>query len=164
MPDPSIATDLRARDVGMTSLVKDADIPWVTFVEGVEMKLLRINEKTGHFSMLNRFAPGFATPTHYHRGPVHAYTLSGQWRYVEYDWIAAAGDYVYEAADTCHTLVVPEETTEPTVVLFVVEDALEFLDEDGEPMFVQDAESIHQMYRDALEEAGLPYPHAILQE
>lgn len=101
MPDPSIATDLRARDVGMTSLVKDADIPWVTFVE---------------------------------------------------------------AADTCHTLVVPEETTEPTVVLFVVEDALEFLDEDGEPMFVQDAESIHQMYRDALEEAGLPYPHAILQE
>lgn len=163
MSEPTTAADLRTRDVGITSLVVDTDIPWVTFVEGVEMKLLRINEQSGQFSMLNRFQPGFATPTHYHRGPVHAYTLSGKWRYLEYDWTARAGDYVYEAADTCHTLVVPEDTEEPTVVLFVVEAVLEFLDEDGELMFVQDAESIHQMYRDALEEADLPYPEAILQ-
>src|SRR5882672_4826174 len=33
---------------------------------------------------------------HYHPHPVFAYTVSGKWGYLEHDWIATAGDFVYE--------------------------------------------------------------------
>ena len=34
---------------------------------------------------------------HYHPQQVFAYTISGKWGYLEHDWVATAGDWVYEA-------------------------------------------------------------------
>src|SRR5262249_39270071 len=33
---------------------------------------------------------------HYHPHGVFAYTISGKWGYLEHDWVATAGDFVYE--------------------------------------------------------------------
>ena len=33
---------------------------------------------------------------HYHPQQVFAYTISGKWGYLEHDWTATAGDFVYE--------------------------------------------------------------------
>jgi uncharacterized RmlC-like cupin family protein len=33
---------------------------------------------------------------HYHPHEVFAYTISGKWGYLEHDWTARAGDFVYE--------------------------------------------------------------------
>ena len=33
---------------------------------------------------------------HYHPHEVFAYTISGKWGYLEHDWTATAGDFVYE--------------------------------------------------------------------
>jgi quercetin dioxygenase-like cupin family protein len=38
---------------------------------------------------------------------VHAFTLRGEWHYLEHDWIAKTGDYVFEPPGETHTLVVP---------------------------------------------------------
>jgi hypothetical protein len=34
---------------------------------------------------------------HRHPQPVHGYVLKGRWRYLEHDWVAQEGGYVYEA-------------------------------------------------------------------
>jgi len=42
---------------------------------------------------------------HYHPHEVFAYTISGKWGYLEHDWIATAGDFIYETPGEAHTLV-----------------------------------------------------------
>jgi 2,4'-dihydroxyacetophenone dioxygenase len=68
---------------------------------------------------------------HYHPQQVFAYTISGKWGYLEHDWIATAGDFVYEAPGEAHTLITYEHP-EPTRVTFNVAGPLIWLDEDGE--------------------------------
>ena len=68
---------------------------------------------------------------HYHPQQVFAYTISGKWGYLEHDWIATAGDWVYEAPGESHTLVA-YECDEPMRVTFNVTGPLIWLDENGE--------------------------------
>src|SRR6266513_2025701 len=42
---------------------------------------------------------------HYHPQQVFAYTISGKWGYLEHDWVATKGDWIYEAPGEAHTLV-----------------------------------------------------------
>ena len=39
---------------------------------------------------------------------VVGYVIKGAWRYLEHDWVAREGGYVYEAPGETHTLVVDE--------------------------------------------------------
>src|SRR2546423_10888493 len=66
--------------------------------------------------------------THYHVGTVHGYTMRGHWRYLEHDWIAKPGTYIYEPAGEAHTLVITEDSPEPMIMLFVVGGGLIYLD------------------------------------
>lgn len=131
--------------------------PWVEVLEGMEIKVLRI-ASDGGFSMMVRFQPGFELFTHRHLGDVHAHTISGRWRYLEYDEVFEASSYVYEEADSVHTLKIPDDVEGPTVVLFVVDKGQEILDEDGELISVETGETIDGHYRAALEEAGMSAP------
>ena len=65
---------------------------------------------------------------HAHPCPVHAYVLSGQWRYAERDWIAKAGDYLLEPPGDIHTLIGMEGGSE---TLFWIGGTLVELDEQG---------------------------------
>jgi 2,4'-dihydroxyacetophenone dioxygenase len=68
---------------------------------------------------------------HYHPHQVFAYTISGKWGYLEYDWVAGPGDFVYETPGGSHTLVA-YESDEPMRVHFNVTGPLLWLDENGE--------------------------------
>ena len=67
---------------------------------------------------------------HYHPHQIFAYTISGKWGYLEHDWTATAGDFVYESPGEGHTLVA-YESGEPMRVFFVVQGPLIWLDENG---------------------------------
>lgn len=67
---------------------------------------------------------------HYHPHQVFAYTISGKWGYLEHQWTATAGDFVYEPPGESHTLVA-YECGEPMRVFFVVQGPLIWLDERG---------------------------------
>ncbi len=69
---------------------------------------------------------------HYHPHAVFAYTISGKWSYLEHDWVATAGDFVYESPGEAHTLVA-HESGEPMRVHFNVTGPLIWLDENGAP-------------------------------
>jgi 2,4'-dihydroxyacetophenone dioxygenase len=88
---------------------------------------------------------------HYHPQQVFAYTISGKWGYLEHDWVATKGDFVYEAPGEAHTLVA-YESDEPMMVTFNVTGPLIWLDENGEPSGTFDAFDYIKLCKGALRE------------
>lgn len=151
-------TDADSSDTNDTTVCHTDDLPWAELAPGIEMKVLRTGAGTDRYTLMNRFAPGTVLPKHYHHGEVHAFTIEGTWGYLEYDWTASAGDYIYEPAGSIHTLAVPEGSPGPATVQFVIEQGLDFLDDDGNAFHVENAETITQLYVDTLAAAGIERP------
>jgi hypothetical protein len=61
---------------------------------------------------------------------VFAHILKGRWHYLEHDWVAEEGGFVFEPPGETHTLVVPEGCEE-MVTLFQVNGALVYVDQHG---------------------------------
>jgi 2,4'-dihydroxyacetophenone dioxygenase len=148
--------DLVVRHVG------DDDAPWVDTGIGIDLKVMRVDLKSGTWVIRNRFQPGVQIPTHRHTGPVEGYTLTGRWHYLEYDFVSTAGSYIHEPAGSVHTLHVPEDNTEPTDVLFVIEGALLNLTADGQIESYTDAEAILDAYLALLDAAGMARPTGLI--
>jgi hypothetical protein len=74
---------------------------------------------------------------HRHPQPVHGYVIKGRWRYLEHDWEAREGGYVYEAPGETHTLVV-DEGVEEMITLFQVNGVMLYVDPDGAVMGYED--------------------------
>jgi quercetin dioxygenase-like cupin family protein len=142
--------------------VADDGAPWVDTGVGVELKVMRVDLDRGIWVIRNRFQPGVQLQTHKHTGPVEGFTLSGRWHYLEYDFESTAGSYIYEPAGSVHTLHVPEENTEATDVLFVIEGALLNLTPEGTVDNVFDGEAMLEVYVAMAEAAGMGRPTGIL--
>jgi 2,4'-dihydroxyacetophenone dioxygenase len=138
------------------------DLPWADTGIGVGLKVLRVDVAAGVWVLLNRFAPGTRIPRHKHTGPVEGYTLTGRWHYLEYDFWSTAGSYIYEPANSVHTLDVPAENTEDTDVLFVIEGALLNLDDNDQVESVSDGPSLLEAYYLLLDAQGIERPTGIL--
>jgi len=67
---------------------------------------------------------------HRHPAPVHGFVIKGSWRYLEHDWVAGPGSYLFEPPGEIHTLVVDEDCDE-MITLFHNTGALIYCDEDG---------------------------------
>jgi 2,4'-dihydroxyacetophenone dioxygenase len=91
---------------------------------------------------------------HYHPHEVFAYTISGKWGYLEHDWTATAGDFIYEAPGEGHTLVAYEHK-DPMRVFFVVKGPLIWLDDEGEPNGFFDVHNYIALCRAHYEKVGL---------
>ena len=57
---------------------------------------------------------------------MHAFTLKGSWRYLEHDWVAGEGTFVYEPPGEIHTLEADPKTGMTT--FFVTRGALIYTD------------------------------------
>lgn len=137
------------------------DLPMVDAGGGVELQLLQVDVELGLWVVRNRFAPGVKVPRHKHTGVVHAVTAAGTWRYLEYPEVNRAGSYLFEPAGSIHTLVVPEDNTEVTEVVFAIYGANLNLDEDDNVESVFDAGSIRDAYLALCEAYGHPRPNVI---
>lgn len=130
---------------------------------GVSLQLLQADVEGGFFAVRIRFAPGTQLPPHKHTGAVHAFTLAGEWRYLEYAEAPPnrAGSYLYEPPGAVHTLKVAEHVQGDTDVFFVVEGAMLVLDESGNVAAVLDAASHARDWPKALREQNLAVPEII---
>jgi hypothetical protein len=142
--------------------VGDDDAPWVDTGYGVKLKVVRFDQMQGTWVIENRFDPGVRLQIHRHTGPVDGFTLAGRWHYLEYDFYSTAGSYIYEPANSVHTLDVPEDNTGVTDVLFVIEGALLNLDPDGKVESMSDGPSIIEAYYALLEAEGKPRPNGLI--
>lgn len=140
----------------------DADLPWVTVGEGVELKVMRVVEDRGIWVIRNRFAPGLQIEKHRHTGEVHAFTLAGCWHYAEYGIDYPAGSYIHEPANSVHTLTVNEQNEGPTDVLFIMQGSNLVLGEDGETIIrVDDGQVTLAAYLAICEAQGHPEPPVV---
>lgn len=139
----------------------EEEIPWVDTGTGVELKLVQVDIEAGLWIVRNRFVPGATVQTHKHTGQVFGYTLSGAWRYAEYPYVNRAGSFLFEPAGSQHTLVVPDDNTEPTDVWFQIHGANLNLDADGNVESITDAAGIYQAYMALCEARGLDRPNVL---
>ncbi|HVB05312.1 MAG TPA: 2,4'-dihydroxyacetophenone dioxygenase family protein [Acidimicrobiales bacterium] len=136
------------------ALASSLAIPWVEQAPGVYFKPLRLSPAAGTWANLLRVEAAGRVSRHRHLGSVQAWVLSGSWRYLEHDWVARPGDYVFEGAGDVHTLVV--EAGEPMETLFVIDGPYEYVNDAGEVTGVESAASKLASYRAHCEAAGIP--------
>jgi 2,4'-dihydroxyacetophenone dioxygenase len=140
------------------------ELPFITFPDGIGMKLVQVDLSVGVWVVRSRFPAGITVPTHKHTGHVYAFTLSGSWNYLESpDAINRAGSYLFEPAGSVHTLHVPETNTEDTDVWFTIYGANLDLDAEGNVTTVTDAHAVLSYYRYFCQkEFGLADPPVIV--
>ena len=68
-----------------------SDLPFVDIGDGSKLKVLQVKEEEGLWIVENIFQKGYEVQTHRHTGPVYGYTVSGAWKYKEYDYVNRAG-------------------------------------------------------------------------
>lgn len=149
-------------ELPVTAHLGQSDLPFVTFMEGLELQVLHVSIESGLWVVRTRFAPGLTLPRHKHTGEVYAITFSGSWKYLEYPDVNTAGSYLFEPAGSTHTLHAPETNTEVTEVWFAIRGANLNLDDEGEVESVWDAAFILDTYRELCKAEGLDCSNIII--
>jgi quercetin dioxygenase-like cupin family protein len=142
------------------------DLPWASDWAGdprIKLKLLMADIEGGRFAVRMQFEPGVQVFPHKHTGEVHAFTLAGEWAYIDYPHSPSniAGSYLFEPPGSTHTLKVADDAPGLTDVLFIIYGAMLHLDLDGTVVAVTDAESVLREYPQLLRQQGKPVPDAI---
>ena len=91
---------------------------------------------------------------HRHPNPVHGFVLKGRWHYLEHDWIAEEGSYVFEPPGETHTLVVPDDVDE-MITYFQVNGVMYYVDPYGKHMGYEDVFTKIDMCRAHFEKVGM---------
>jgi 2,4'-dihydroxyacetophenone dioxygenase len=138
-------------------VARSADIPWVPQGSGnVWFKPLRISVQQNRWVNLLKVTTGGVVNRHRHLAEVEGWVLQGHWHYIEHDWSAAPGDFVYEPPGDVHTLVADGATEEePMMTLFSIHGAIEYVDENDELRYIETAETKLRRYLEYCEESGI---------
>lgn len=127
---------------------------YVPFTETVSSRPLWISPTQNKWCDILMAKEAGLVNRHYHPHEVFAYTISGKWGYLEHDWTATRGDFVYETPGEGHTLVAFDHP-EPMRVFFIVKGPLIWLDEGGNPDGYFDVHSYIEMCKAHYEKVGL---------
>lgn len=110
----------------------DDERVWVPQGDQIWFRPLLLDTVTGVVANLLRVRRGGNLGKHIHNAPVYGYVIKGAWRYLEHDWVARAGMFVYEPPGEVHTLVVDHASeAEEMITYFVVHGGLTKVGEDG---------------------------------
>lgn len=120
---------------------------WVPLSDGVWTRPLCFNLGQGYWTHLLRIRRAGVFNRHRHASPVHGFVLKGKWYYLEHDWVAEAGSYIFEPPGDTHTLVVPEDVDE-MITYFHTTGTLTFVDPDGNPTGFEDVFSRFKIVKD----------------
>ena len=134
------------------------ELPFVDLGDGSKLKVIMVDAAQELGIIENIFMAGYQVQRHRHTGPVYAYTTSGAWRYKEYDYVNRAGSFLFEPANSVHTLQVLEDNTH---VWFQIYGSNLNLDDDDEVDSISDGASALAVYLKLCEQAGLPRPNVL---
>jgi 2,4'-dihydroxyacetophenone dioxygenase len=127
---------------------------WVPQQDNVWFRPLCLSASRGYWVNLLRVRKSGVLSRHRHPQPVHGFVLKGSWHYLEHDWTAIEGSYVYEAPGQTHTLVVEADVPE-MITLFQVNGAMIYVDPDGEMLGYEDVFTKIDLCRRHFTAAGL---------
>jgi pimeloyl-ACP methyl ester carboxylesterase/quercetin dioxygenase-like cupin family protein len=124
------------------NLIDTDSLPWIPFVpyaSDVLLKVLKVDPVRGEWITLLKVPAGFQLPMHHHSGCVHVYTISGRWRYLEHDWVAGPGSFVFETAGSRHT---PVGVGDEEIVTFnIVQGDWNLMSPDGQVLAIENWKS-----------------------
>jgi quercetin dioxygenase-like cupin family protein len=143
-----------AADIIVGSVLPDDDRVWVPQAPNVWFRPLCLNTSQGDWVNLLRSTAAGVLSRHRHTNPVHGYVLKGRWHYLEHDWEAVAGGYVYEPPGETHTLVVPDDVDE-MITLFQVNGLMLYVDPLGKAIGYEDVFTKIDMCRKHYTDSGL---------
>src|SRR4051794_34397172 len=124
-------------DIVIPQAIPSDERIWVPQGENVWFRPLCLNRSQGYWMNLLKVRKSGVLSRHRHPQAVHGFVLKGRWYYLEHDWVAEEGGYVFEPPGETHTLVVPEGCEE-MVTLFQVNGALVYVDQQGGAMGYDD--------------------------
>jgi 2,4'-dihydroxyacetophenone dioxygenase len=127
---------------------------WVPQAKDVWFRPLMLNTLNGQWCNLLRVRKSGILSRHLHPNPVHGFVLKGRWRYLEHEWVAETGSYVFEPPGEIHTLTVPEDCDE-MITFFNITGCMIYLDEDNRHAGYEDAFTKIDMCRRHYVEVGL---------
>ena len=126
-----------AAELVVPHAIPEDDRLWVPQQENVWFRPLCLSTTRGYWMNLLRVRCSGVLSRHRHPQPVHGFVLKGSWHYLEHDWTATEGSYVYEAPGETHTLVVEPDVPE-MITLFQVNGAMIYVDPEGEVLGYED--------------------------
>ena len=149
---PATTANFVTKDAVATAIPTDERL-WVPQAPNVWFRPLLFNTVNGEWVNLLRVRKSGMLNRHRHPAPVHGYVLKGSWRYLEHDWVAREGMYVFEPPGEVHTLTVDEGQEMQT--LFHVLGALIYVDENGKAIGYDDVHTKIALCRRHFAQAGL---------
>ena len=120
--------------------IPDDERVWVPQAPEIWFRPLLLNTVTGSWCNLLRVRKAGVLSRHIHPSVVVGYVIKGAWRYLEHDWVARAGSFVYEPPGEIHTLVV-EPGHDEMITFFNIQGAMIYLDADGRQSGYEDVHS-----------------------
>ncbi len=137
--------------------IPDDERVWVPQAPEVWFRPLLLNTVTGSWCNLLRVRQSGALSRHLHPSWVAGLVLRGAWRYLEPDWVAREGSFVYEPPGEIHTLVVDEASGGDTemITFFNIHGAMVYVDEAGQTTGYEDVFTKITMCRRHYTEVGL---------
>jgi hypothetical protein len=137
--------------------IPDDERVWVPQAPLVWFRPLLFNTVTGGWCNLLRVRKAGVLSRHIHPAIVVGYVIKGSWRYLEHDWIAKEGSFVFEPPGEIHTLVVDENSggDQEMITFFNISGAMVYLDDAGQQTGYEDVFSKIQMCRQHYEAVGL---------
>jgi 2,4'-dihydroxyacetophenone dioxygenase len=130
---------------------------WVPYIPGVHFIPLWFGTRSQPgFSNILRVQPGAKLNPHYHPSGVYGFTLKGTWRYLEHDWVAIPGTFLWEPPGEAHTLIVPADEPGPMFTYFVSLGGLVYLDSmaSGKPVAYDDGFTLLELAEDHYRNIG----------
>jgi quercetin dioxygenase-like cupin family protein len=149
------SSDKTVRDHASNEQLRDIYIhtsqqPWLQFSPGIEFKVLRATQETGHWTVLFKCAPGAAFARHEHLGAGEYYMVSGKMEIrggVENGGITAfPGDYGFEPNGIIHDHT---EFPEESVLYFTNYGPIRFINDADDTVMVLDWRGILKMEEQA---------------
>jgi quercetin dioxygenase-like cupin family protein len=117
--------------------IPDDDRLWVPQAENVWFRPLCLNVSQGYWMNLLKVRKSGVVSRHRHPAAVHGLVLRGRWHYLEHDWMAHEGSYVFEPPGETHTLVVPDDVEE-MITYFQVNGVMYYVDPWGKHLGYED--------------------------
>ena len=141
-------------DAYMPKIAEGDERYWVPISETVSSKPVWISPQRNMWADVLMAKSAGLVNRHYHPHPIWAYTISGKWGYLEHDWTATAGDFIFESPGEGHTLVA-YDSPDPMKVFFVVTGPLIWLDDDGNGVGHYDVHDYIAAAREHYEKVGI---------
>ena len=139
-----------------TALIDVESLPWIPFTpysDTILMKLIKVDPVRGDWITLLKLPPHTELPLHHHAGTVMVSTIKGCWRYLEHDWVATPGSFVYETAGSRHTPVTVGE--EEVITLNIVQGDWNLMSPDGAVLAIENWKSMMDRYLSFCKKEGI---------